>query len=67
MAPGKAADFIGVKLNRLEMAGGAIHDPVAALLLCPPHGVDMSFINGRQVVADGKLVGVDLEPVIDAA
>lgn len=64
LAPGKAADFIGVKLNRLEMAGGAIHDPVAALLLCPPHGVDMSFINGRQVVADAKLVGVDLEPVI---
>lgn len=65
LAPGKAADFIGVKLNRLEMAGGAIHDPVAALLMCPPHGVDMSFINGRQVVADKKLVGVDLEPMID--
>jgi 8-oxoguanine deaminase len=64
LAAGKAADFIGVKLNRLEMAGGAIHDPVAALLMCPPHGVDMSFINGRQVVADKKLVGVDIEPVI---
>jgi 8-oxoguanine deaminase len=64
LAPGKAADFIGVKLNRLEMAGGAVHDPVAALLLCPPHGVDISFINGRQVVADAKLVGVDLEPMI---
>jgi hypothetical protein len=24
----------------------------------------MSFINGRQVVADGKIAGVDLEPVI---
>ncbi|MCU0508633.1 MAG: amidohydrolase family protein, partial [Anaerolineae bacterium] len=35
LAPGKAADFIGVKLNRLEMAGAAVHDPVAALLLCP--------------------------------
>ncbi len=64
LAPGKAADFIGVKLNRLELAGAAIHDPVAALLLCPPHGVDLSFINGRQVVADGQLVGVNLEPVI---
>lgn len=64
LAPGKAADFIGVKLNRLEMAGGAVHDPVAALLLCPPHGVDISFINGRQVVVDGKLAGVNLEPVI---
>jgi 8-oxoguanine deaminase len=65
LCEGKAADFIGVKLNRLEMAGGAIHDPVAALLMCPPHGVDMSFINGRQVVADGKLAGIALEPVIE--
>jgi cytosine/adenosine deaminase-related metal-dependent hydrolase len=65
LAAGKAADFVGVKLNRLEMAGAAVHDPVAALLLCPPHGVDMSFINGRQVVADGKLAGVALEPVIE--
>lgn len=64
LAPDKAADFIGVKLNRLELAGGAIHDPVAALLLCPPHGVDLSFINGRQVVANGQLAGVNLEPVI---
>jgi 8-oxoguanine deaminase len=65
LAPGKAADFVGVRLNRLELAGGAIHDPVAALLLCPARGVDVSFINGRQVVRDGQVVGLDLPPLIE--
>jgi cytosine/adenosine deaminase-related metal-dependent hydrolase len=64
IAPGKAADFIGFKTNRLEVAGGAVHDPVAALLLCPPYSVDLSIINGCQVVRDGKLLGVDLERMI---
>jgi cytosine/adenosine deaminase-related metal-dependent hydrolase len=64
LVPGKAADFIGVRLSRLEFAGGAIHDPVAALLLCAPRGVDLSVINGRQVVENGRLRGVDLEALV---
>jgi cytosine/adenosine deaminase-related metal-dependent hydrolase len=64
LAPGKAADFIGVRLDRLELAGGAVHDPAAALLLCTPHGVDLSVINGRVVVRNGRLEGIDLEPLI---
>jgi len=64
LVPGKAADFIGVRTNRLEMAGGAIHDPVASLLLCTAKGVDLSVINGRVVVNGGHLEGVDLEGVI---
>lgn len=64
LAPGKAADFIGVRLDRLEMAGGAVHDPAAALLLCPPRGVDLSVINGKLVVRHGQLVGLDLEPLV---
>ena len=65
LAPGKAADFIGVRFDRLELAGGAIHDPAAALLLCTPHGVDLSVINGRVVVRNGQLVGIELEPLIE--
>ena len=65
LAPGKAADFIGVRLDRLELAGGAVHDPVAALLLCTPHGVDLSVINGRVVVRNGRLEGIELEPLIE--
>ena len=38
-------------------------DPVAALVLCTPgHGpVDVSVINGRVIVKDGKLTTVDLK------
>ena len=64
LAPGMAADFIGFRLDRLEFAGAAIHDPVAALLLCTPKGVDLSVINGRVVVEDGQLRGLDLPRVI---
>ncbi len=64
LAPGKAADFIGIKTDRLAMAGGAVHDPVAALILCTARGVDLSVINGRQVVSNGHLKEVDLEGLI---
>jgi hypothetical protein len=46
------------------MAGGAVHDPVASLLLCNVNGVDLSVINGRPVVRSGELVGLDLEQVV---
>lgn len=65
LATGKAADFIGVKLDRLELAGGAIHDPAAALLLCTPHGVDLSVVNGEVLVRDGRLLGIELEPLVE--
>ncbi len=61
---GKAADFIGVNLNTLSMAGGAVHDPLAALLLCRVDRVDLSVINGQVVVRDGVLQTLDLEPHI---
>lgn len=64
LAPGKAADFIGYKIDRLDFAGGAVHDPIAALLLCTPKGVDLSVINGRVVVQHGALSGIDLEAVV---
>lgn len=64
LAPGKAADFIGFRLDRLEFAGGAIHDPAAALLLCNGGRVDLSVIDGRQVVADGKILSMELEPLV---
>ncbi|HLF36385.1 MAG TPA: 8-oxoguanine deaminase [Anaerolineales bacterium] len=64
LAPGKAADLIGYRLDRLEFAGGAVHDPVAALLLCTAKGVDLSVINGRIVVEDRQLLGFDLPGAI---
>lgn len=64
LEPGKAADFIGIKLNRLDFAG-ALHDPVSAIVFCTPPRVDLSVINGRVIVQDGQLMTLDVIPVIE--
>jgi cytosine/adenosine deaminase-related metal-dependent hydrolase len=64
LASGKAADFIGLRLDRLALAGAAVHDPVASLLLCTPSGIDLSVIQGRRVVENGQIPGLDLERMI---
>jgi 8-oxoguanine deaminase len=64
LAPGKAADLIGLRLNRLDYAG-ALHDPLAALVFCHPRQVDLSIINGQVVVEDGHLRTIDLVPAIE--
>ncbi|MBN1178512.1 MAG: 8-oxoguanine deaminase [Anaerolineae bacterium] len=64
LAPGKAADVIGLHLNRLDYAG-ALHDPLAALVFCTPQQVDLSIINGRVVVEEGHLLTINLEAVVE--
>jgi 8-oxoguanine deaminase len=64
LAVGKAADFIGLRLDRLAYAG-ALHDPQAALVFCQPQSVDLSVINGRVVVEEGRLLTLDLGPTIE--
>lgn len=64
LAPGKAADFIGIRLDRPEYAG-ALHDPVAALVFCATPRVDLSVVNGRLIVRDAQLATVDLPPVLE--
>jgi len=63
IAPGMAADFIAIDLDRPQFAG-ALHDPVSALILCLAHAVDYSFINGRKVVSEGRLTTVDQDRLI---
>ena len=58
LAPGQAADFVGVDLRRRELAGAQC-DPVAALVLCVVPTVDLSVINGRVRVRAGELIGFD--------
>jgi cytosine/adenosine deaminase-related metal-dependent hydrolase len=64
LSPGKAADFVGFRLDRLDYAG-ALHDPLAALVFCSPQRVELSVINGQEVVRYGHLLSVDLGPVIE--
>ncbi len=65
LASGMAADFIGYRLDTLELAGGAPHDALASLIFCHPPRVDLSVINGNIRVQDGNLLAVDLPPLIE--
>jgi cytosine/adenosine deaminase-related metal-dependent hydrolase len=65
LAPGMSADFTGYRLDTLGLAGGAVHDPLAALVFCQPPNVDFSVIDGRVRVRDGQLVDVDLPLLIE--
>src|SRR5437764_11259989 len=65
LAPAMAADFIGYRLDTLGLAGGAPHDPLASLVFCHPPAVALSVINGRVRVLDGRLLDVDLPPLIE--
>ncbi|WP_435100375.1 8-oxoguanine deaminase [Arhodomonas sp. AD133] len=64
LAPGMAADIVGYRLDSLPLAGGAVHDPVAALVFCMPPRVDLNIINGRLKVHEGRLLGVDLPALV---
>jgi cytosine/adenosine deaminase-related metal-dependent hydrolase len=64
IAPGFAADLIALDLRRVEFAG-ALHDPVAAVVLCGPFTIDHSWVGGRPLVQDRRVVGVELEALVD--
>jgi len=63
LAPGMAADLIAFDLTQLNYAG-AQHDPLAALVFTAPSQVILSVIDGRIVVENGELVGVDMLALI---
>jgi cytosine/adenosine deaminase-related metal-dependent hydrolase len=64
LSPGKVADVIGLRLDRLAYAG-ALHDPLAALVFCQPQQVDLSIIDGDTVIKAGQLLTIDRGPVIE--
>lgn len=64
LAPNMAADFIGVRLETLPLAGGGVHDPLASLVFCRIPNVDLNVIAGKVRVRNGELSGVDLEELI---
>src|SRR5438477_3201839 len=67
LEPGKAADLVLVDTRRLSYAG-ASSDPLAALVFTPfPEPVDTVIVNGRVVVEEGELVGVDVPALVARA
>jgi cytosine/adenosine deaminase-related metal-dependent hydrolase len=64
LAPGMAADLVGVPLDDVGVAG-AQHDPVAALFFCHVPRVRFSVVAGRVVVKDGELATLDLPRLIE--
>ena len=65
LAPGMCADFALFDLRTLGFAGGAVHDPVASLLLCASPQAAYTVVNGRVVVREGQLTTVDLGPLLE--
>ena len=65
LVPGMAADIVAFRLDTLWHAGGAVHDPLAALVFCQPQPVAWAIVNGVPRVRDGRLVGLDLVELVE--
>ncbi|MBK9440641.1 MAG: 8-oxoguanine deaminase [Comamonadaceae bacterium] len=65
LAVGMCADMALFDINTLSFAGGAVHDPVGALLLCASPPAAYTIVNGRVVVRQGQLTTLDLPPRIE--
>jgi len=63
LEPGKAADLVAFRIDGIEHAG-AQSDLVAALLTCTPVRAWLSVVNGRVLVEEGRLNGVDLPQLV---
>jgi cytosine/adenosine deaminase-related metal-dependent hydrolase len=62
---GYCADIAMFRTDTLSMAGGAVHDPVGALLLCASDKADYTLVNGRVVVRKGEIATLDMGPLIE--
>lgn len=63
LAPGMSADLVAFDLRGVTHAGAG-HDPVAALVFCHSVNAALSVINGRVRVREGRLVDVELAPLL---
>lgn len=64
LAPGMSADCVAFDLRQTAY-GGALHDPIAALLFCAPTQANWSVINGRTVIRAGMLTTAELPWLIE--
>ncbi len=61
---GKAGDLVAYRVDGINHAGAG-GDAVAALLTCTPTNAWMSVINGRCVLEQGKITGLDLAALVE--
>ncbi len=61
---GKAADLVAWRIDDLEHAGAA-SDPLASLVTCSPTSAWLSVIDGRVVIEDGHIPGLDLAALVE--
>ncbi|MFN2126304.1 MAG: 8-oxoguanine deaminase [Anaerolineales bacterium] len=61
---GKCADFFAINLNQIDY-GGALHDPVSAVIFCSHVKVDYNVVGGQFVVKGGEIVNLDTRKLID--
>ncbi len=64
LAPGMCADLAMFDLDTPGFAGGAVHDPVGALVLCGSAQAAYTVVNGRVVVRAGRLATMELGPLV---
>ncbi|MDQ2991627.1 MAG: 8-oxoguanine deaminase [Candidatus Eremiobacteraeota bacterium] len=64
LAPGMAADIVGFRLDTLDLAGGAVHDPLAALVFCRPPDADFAVVNGIPKLEHGAFLNLDVEKLV---
>ena len=60
---GKAADLVAFRIDGIEHAGAGA-DRVAGLLTCAPVNAWLSIINGRAVIEQGEITGLDLTALV---
>jgi len=65
IAPGFAADLAIFDTRTLGMAGAAVHDPVAALLMCHGEPTAWTIVNGRVVADHGRVTTVEMGAVVE--
>jgi cytosine/adenosine deaminase-related metal-dependent hydrolase len=65
ISPGFCADLAMYRLDTLQMAGAAVHDPVGALMLCSSMQTDYTIVGGRVLVRKGRFDMYDVEPLIE--
>ncbi|PWG63687.1 8-oxoguanine deaminase [Sediminicurvatus halobius] len=66
LAAGCVGDIAAFRLDDPAFAGGAVHDPLAALVLSPPPRADLVLVHGMPRVRDGRLTGADPRDAVAA-